>query len=258
LQLRQFGDDSVFFSIYIFCSCNALRRITNKFAINIAIATWIAVRIAPMDEQLLTLAQLSTAADLEPRTIRNYIERGLLPGAQSRGRGAGYSAEHLDRLRVIQYLRRLRPEATLGAIRIQIQQLTPDQIQAFARGSISAAVLEGASAPSQYDDDDLGPDGDYDRDAEPTPAPVAEPIGSPAKLTGLQRLVQALRKASRFTVTKTTSKIDTWHRISVTEDIELSVREGFDQMQMAAFRELADVLRHLLNRPDAFPVDVDE
>jgi hypothetical protein len=77
-------------------------------------------------------------------------------------------------------------------------------------------------------------------------------------LTGLQRLVQALRKASRFTVPKTTSKIDTWHRISVTEDIELSVREGFDRVQMSAFRELADVLRHLLNRPDAFPQDVEE
>jgi DNA-binding transcriptional MerR regulator len=68
-----------------------------------------------MDEQLLTLAQLSTAADLEPRTIRNYIERGLLPGAQSRGRGAGYSAEQLDRLRVIQRLRRLRSAASAVA-----------------------------------------------------------------------------------------------------------------------------------------------
>src|SRR4051812_7601657 len=99
-----------------------------------------------MNEQLLTLSQLSTAAELGPRTIRNYIERGLLPGAQSRGRGAGYSAEHLDRLRVIHHLRRLRPEATLDAIRIQMQQLTPEQVHAFARGSISSAVLEGAIA----------------------------------------------------------------------------------------------------------------
>lgn len=224
--------------------------------------TWSINITSHMDEQLLTLTQLSTAANIEPRTIRNYIERGLLPGAQSRGRGAGYSAEHFDRLRVIQHLRRLRPEATLSDIRIQIQQLTPEQIQAFARGSISAAVLEGAIAPPRDDDadqdDDLRPGGADDGDAEPTLTPVAEPIGSPANFTGLQRLVQALRKASRFTAPKTTSKIDTWHRLSVTEDIELSVRDGFDRMQMAAFRELADVLRHLLNRPNAFPVDVDE
>src|SRR5271157_2972339 len=97
-----------------------------------------------MDDLLLSLAQLADKSGIEPRTIRSYIERGLLPGAQSRGRGAGYFAEHLNRLRVIQHLRRLRPNATLNDIRMQLQHLTPQQIQAFAHGSITAAVLDGA------------------------------------------------------------------------------------------------------------------
>ena len=54
-----------------------------------------------MEEESLTLAKLAEQTSIEPRTIRSYIERGLLPGAQSRGRGAVYLAEHLNRLKVI-------------------------------------------------------------------------------------------------------------------------------------------------------------
>ncbi|HJT78754.1 MAG TPA: MerR family transcriptional regulator, partial [Gemmataceae bacterium] len=66
-----------------------------------------------MDEAAYSLTELSEACGIEPRTIRNYIERGLLPGAQSRGRGASYLAEHFNRLRVIQAMRRARPNISL-------------------------------------------------------------------------------------------------------------------------------------------------
>lgn len=52
----------------------------------------------------MTLADLSDAAQLPARTIRFYIARGLLNGPVKAGRGAAYTAEHLERLEEIKKL----------------------------------------------------------------------------------------------------------------------------------------------------------
>src|SRR5438067_777727 len=107
-----------------------------------------------MDSDSYSLKDLAEATGIEARTVRNYIERGLLPGAHSRGRGATYGIEHLSRLKVIQMLRRARPDITLTELRIQLQQLTPEQIYALAEGAITAKVIADAPAP---DEEDTGP-----------------------------------------------------------------------------------------------------
>ena len=53
------------------------------------------------DKTNYTLDELAAESGFEVRTIRSYIERGLLPSAQSRGRNATYLQAHLERLRVI-------------------------------------------------------------------------------------------------------------------------------------------------------------
>lgn len=47
---------------------------------------------------LLTIDDLAARAEVPIRTVRFYIAEGLLPGASSRGKGASYTQEHLDRL----------------------------------------------------------------------------------------------------------------------------------------------------------------
>src|SRR5881296_1682467 len=101
----------------------------------------------------LSLNDLADATGIEARTIRSYIERGLLPGSDTRGRGATYSAEHLSRLQVIQALRRARPNIGLNDIRILLQQLKPEQIHNLAGGSISATAT-ARDELAQADDDD--------------------------------------------------------------------------------------------------------
>jgi len=58
-------------------------------------------------EDGLSLQELSEQTGVEQRTIRSYVERGLLPGPESLGRGARYPHEALDRLRVMQLLREI-------------------------------------------------------------------------------------------------------------------------------------------------------
>ena len=81
---------------------------------------------------------------------------------------------------------------------------------------------------------------------------------SAAKLTGTERLVCLLRDVSGFMPSAPTSKVEGWQRIAVTPDVEFSVRADFDANQLAAFRELADLLRHLLQRTDALSRKGDE
>lgn len=205
-----------------------------------------------MESDSYSLNDLADATGIEARTVRSYIERGLLPGAHSRGRGAAYGGEHLSLLKVIQMLRRARPDITLTDLRIQLQRLTPEQIHALAGGAITAAVA--ADAPI-LDEEHADPDGDDDIDTDPPQRSPAEGVlalpAPPEQLTGPERLVQALRKLSGYTAPVPASRAECWHRITVTEDIELSVRAGFDSQQISAFRELADILRLLLTRPDA-------
>jgi len=49
----------------------------------------------------MTLAELSDASGVPPRTLRFYIARGLLPGPTKAGRGATYTDDHLRRIEQI-------------------------------------------------------------------------------------------------------------------------------------------------------------
>ena len=67
-----------------------------------------------------------------------------------------------------------------------------------------------------------------------------------------------LREVSGQKAPGSTSKVEGWQRIAVTPDIELSVRAGFDETLVAAFRELADLLRRLLQHTDAVSPNSEE
>ncbi|HTL29466.1 MAG TPA: MerR family transcriptional regulator [Tepidisphaeraceae bacterium] len=52
----------------------------------------------------MNLTELADAADLNPRAIRFYIQRGLIPAPAGLGRGRHYGREHLDALHRIREL----------------------------------------------------------------------------------------------------------------------------------------------------------
>lgn len=200
-----------------------------------------------MAENSYSLNDLANSTGIEERTIRSYIERGLLPGAQSRGRAASYSKEHLSRLQVITSLRRARPNIGLSEIRIVLQGLNPEQIHSLASGSITAATraIDGSKQSEGADSADVA-----ENDDNEIPRAIDWEL-SATKLTGAERLVCLLREVCGLTLPASTSKLEGWQRIAVTPDVELSVRAEFDANQLAAFRELADLLRHLLQHTDA-------
>ena len=87
----------------------------------------------PPDLDALDLPALAAAADVSTRTVRYYIQQGLLPAPESRGPGAHYGAEHLARLRVIKRLQ--REHLPLAEIRRRLEAMAPDEIQRLAAES---------------------------------------------------------------------------------------------------------------------------
>jgi DNA-binding transcriptional MerR regulator len=200
-----------------------------------------------MSQGSYSLSGLASAVGIEPRTVRSYIERGLLPSAHARGRAASYSDEHLSRLEVIKSLRRARQNITLSEIRIFLEGLSPDRLHALASGSITASA-QAVDEFKQSDEVDLA-DVAEDQDDDDSPM-TTDWNQSASKLTAAERLVTFLREVSGFQPSAPTPKTEQWQRIAVTPDIEFSVRAEFDLNQLTAFRELADLLRQLLQHPN--------
>jgi len=113
-----------------------------------------------------SIKDLANIAQSNVRTIRGYIEKGLLPSANRRGPGAAYSETHLQRLLLIRQLLE-QWSLSLADIRsllmamddvtvARIVAIEPEKVAALAtleRGSIlgllrgPAAALESLSRP---------------------------------------------------------------------------------------------------------------
>ena len=78
-------------------------------------------------DDVFDLAQLSDRADVSQRTVRYYIQQVLLPSPETRGPGAHYGVEHLDRLRLIRNLQ--RQHLPLAEIRKRLEELSPEDIR---------------------------------------------------------------------------------------------------------------------------------
>src|SRR5688500_20390261 len=74
----------------------------------------------------MTIAELAEEADVTPRTIRYYVEQGLLP-PPGRGRNAEYTEEHLQLLELIGRLK--RHYLPLEEIRAMLQRLNREEIE---------------------------------------------------------------------------------------------------------------------------------
>ena len=94
-----------------------------------------------MANKTFSLNELANQCGYSPRLVRRYIEQGLLPPAQIRGRGAYYTAVHMDRLRAVDVLK-TRDQLRISEIRRVLDNLSGDEIrQVAADASLSLATL---------------------------------------------------------------------------------------------------------------------
>jgi DNA-binding transcriptional MerR regulator len=91
-----------------------------------------------MQDVTWKLDELAERAGVSARTVRYYVQRGLLPAPQFRGRDTAYGAAHLTRLKAIRTLqKRFLP---LDAIEAELGRATDAELTALAEGADAEPV----------------------------------------------------------------------------------------------------------------------
>lgn len=210
-----------------------------------------------------SLRDLAYQTGIEPRTIRSYVERGLIPAPDSLGRGASYPKSTLDRLRVLQLLRDANRNVSLDQLRVVLQSLSPTQLTAIANGEIKIGALIDTDAQPSVPGAEQGDALSYLRSLRSSPAFVASSLAqqglrdevaqrqSSSDLTALEQAAQALTALAKVSASARNARGEAWIRIAVTPDLELHVRGHYGDAELAHFHRIADALRNLLTKGPA-------
>ena len=206
----------------------------------------------------LTLQELAAQTGVEPRTIRSYVEKGVILGPESFGRGARYPRETLDRLKVLQLLRDANRSLTLDQIRVLLNSIGPSQLREVAAGTVRiGAVIDTDAAGTSPLPKTAAMDYLHGlrRSQSQSPASVspllyhrAAPPTDDDQLPILENAARALAELTGTTSSSRSARGESWYRISLTPDIELSVRGEFGTEQLAQLHRIGDSLRTLLTK----------
>lgn len=105
------------------------------------------------------LDELAQRAGVSPRTVRYYVQRGLVPAPEFRGPDTAYTEEHLTRLRAIRALQErhlpldaiesaLAGRTTADIARIASGEALPEGVGAAVTGATPAAAHDHERASS--------------------------------------------------------------------------------------------------------------
>ena len=86
-----------------------------------------------MSDDTYKLDELAKAAGTSARTVRYYVQRGLLPPPVFRGKDSAYGRDHLVRLQAIKKLQ--GDYLPLDAIAVELEGKTIGEIEALAKSA---------------------------------------------------------------------------------------------------------------------------
>lgn len=182
-----------------------------------------------MPRSSYSLTDLSALAQTTPRTVRYYVQQGLLPAPERAGPGTHYTDTHLSRLRLIKRLQ--REHLPLAEIRRRLSVLRDDEVTALAQ-----------EQPAQRPETAL----DYVRSVLDGRG-VASPARWALRKHGvLGQLADEPALMSPSTPPEAASRRSQWDRISLTPDIELHIRRPLARHQNRQVERLIALARPLL------------
>lgn len=173
------------------------------------------------------LPELSNRTKISPRTIRYYIQQGLIPAPEARGPGAHYGPQHVDRLRLIKRLQ--QEHLPLSEIRRRIEKLSPEEVKRIlatrpepapdsARDYVQRVLSEGLGSVKAAE-----PLAMYARSAPSVGLPRDRPRKPPA--------------AAR----------SQWERFALATDVELHVRRPVSREDNRRIERLLEAAREIFN-----------
>jgi DNA-binding transcriptional MerR regulator len=180
------------------------------------------------------LLELCDAADVTPRTVRYYVQQGLLASPDTRGRGARYDQGHLERIQLIKRLQ--AKHLPLAEIRNQLSELSDTAVSALVLGP--AGDEKSGSALSYVRNVLAGTKSAYES------AVHAKDLASRAMSSPHASAPPAAPSQGQAAPPRST-----WDRIPLAPDIELHVRRPLSRVQNKLLERLIEHARSLFSDP---------
>lgn len=200
----------------------------------------------------LTIEDLEQHSGLSVRTLHYYMQEGLLPGPDKRGKYASYSQEHLDRLDLILILKEMH--LPLKEIRTLLESLTPAEIQHYRDDQEDLLAKLKAAKP---DEDDAASDSEsssalaYIRGLEEAHGMLREIRNNQTYYSKpLQKETQAHQPEFSLGIdrAKRVPQEERWRRVVLADGIELHTRETRDKETLYKIKRLLSFAWSLFER----------
>lgn len=196
------------------------------------------------DLDALDLNALAAAADVSARTVRYYIQQGLLPAPESRGPGAHYGAEHLARLKVIKRLQ--REHLPLAEIRRRLEALRPAEIQRLAEES---ERRRPKSSARDYIREVMSGGPPILPDATAVRSPRRARMEEPPPAFDATPMLAAMSSLPEYE-TRTPSTRAQYDRITLAPDVELHIRRPLSREMNRRVERLLQAARAIFDEED--------
>jgi len=108
-------------------------------------------QIRGVNERTYKIDELARAAGMSARTVRYYVQRGLLRAPAFRGKDTAYEHEHLVRLQAIKRLQ--EAYLPLDAIAAELEQRTLREVERIAEGKDLPASGRPQPRPRPVEDE---------------------------------------------------------------------------------------------------------
>ena len=220
-----------------------------------------------VNEELLTLAELSERSGVEARTLRSWIAQGVVPGAETAGRNARYAPAALIRARAARAMRELYG---MSLPDIRKDMLTADDAKIEAYAALAGSTPEAAPDVATQAASPGAPAGtsaadyltrlrsagvfgaDHSKAATPPPASVRMNAFAPAVQSApppasrIARLAEALEQIAGTRPSRRKAKGEVRLHIPITPELEFTVRGDHTPEEIARYEQIADLLRAIL------------
>jgi DNA-binding transcriptional MerR regulator len=202
----------------------------------------------PADLDTYDLNELSAAAGVTPRTIRYYVQQGLLPSPGTRGPGTRYERAHLERLQLIRRLQ--RQHLPLAEIRLRLEALDDDGV----REALGTPLDQAAGSSALEYVRELLTRQSVRTAAEPLAAAATPPPPPPEGVRGRSTFGAIVGRAMppepaqapHAQVTQQArSTRSTWDRVPLAPDVELHIRRPLSREQNRQVERLIEAARDL-------------
>ena len=199
----------------------------------------------------LTIEDLEKHSGLSVRTLHYYMQEGLLPGPDKRGKYASYSQEHLDRLDLILILKELH--LPLKKIRSLLESMTPDEIQHYRDDQEDLLVKLKAAKLDQetsFSDSESSSALEYIKGLEEAHGMIREIRNDQTYFPRRIREEKYLFNNESIGLDKATPQPqeERWRRVVLAEGIELHTRETRDKETAYKIKRLLSFARSLFDR----------